>query len=170
MGVFVLVLTLALLNAQQAADTWARTLAPLLADIRAELKRNVSVGPGTLPPSPFTGRRAVIAAVRVGWRGVDVQPEVVEAMDRLLKWHKSKGALPEEDRPLVERWVEGLRVRVLARLAARQQATDCDDRCVGAHLTQPEALFQGSARQRREERDDVLLDTFSRAVLEPDSR
>jgi hypothetical protein len=159
-------LTLHMLGAQHTPQRWAQTLVPLLDAIRADLGPKVTIGPGTLPPSPITGRSAALVAIRVGFRDLEVEPEVLEAIDRLLQVQRRKETLAEADRSLIERWVDELRVKVLARLAGRGQAVECDDLCLAGHLTQADAVFEGDARARKAERDYVLLEALRSAVLE----
>ncbi|HUE84822.1 MAG TPA: penicillin acylase family protein [Vicinamibacterales bacterium] len=143
----------------------ARALVPLLRDVRARIEPRVTVEPGTLPPSPFTGRNSTLFAVRIGVRSRDVDEEVVKAMDRLLRWD-TRQPLGAEDRTLVERWLEVLQVKVLSRLAAAGLPVECDQVCVVQRLTNPDSVFGANAREQQEARDDVLLEALIEAVTE----
>lgn len=163
-------LALAVLSAQYSVDSWARTLVPLLESVRSSIGPHITAAPGTLPPSPITGHSAALFAIRIGVDSVPVDEQVVKTIDRLLQWRKQPKPLSAEDQALIERWTDELRVKVVGRLAGRGLATaPCDDVCVGRHLTNPETLFDGSRREREEERDRVLLDALTTAVLKPGS-
>lgn len=146
----------------------ARALVPLLADVRRNLDPRLDVGPGSLPPSPFTGRRSTLFAVRVGMDTVELEKEVLDAMDRLVAWNR-KAALPVDDRALVGRWLDQLQVKVLARMAATGRPIECDHACVVLRVTNPDTLFGATRLEQREARDTVLLEAFAEAV-EPASR
>jgi hypothetical protein len=149
----------------QDAAVAARALVPLLKDVRARIEPRVVVEPGTLPPSPITGRSSTLFAVRIGVRSRQVDQAVVQAMDRLLAW-KPDQPLAAEDQALVARWLDELSVKVLGRLAAARLATDCDQVCVVQRLTNPDSVFGGTAREQQETRDDILLEALIAAVTE----
>ena len=144
----------------------ARALVPLLKDVRASIEPRISVEPGTLPPSPITGRSSTLFAVRIGVRSRQVDGRVVEAMDRLLRWDPRQ-PLGGDDRDLVERWLDELSVKVLARLAAARMPVACDEVCVVQRLTNPDSVFGANAREQREARDDLLVEALIEAVGEP---
>jgi hypothetical protein len=141
----------------------ARELIPLLKDVRQSIGSRPTIEPGTLPPSPITGRNSTLIAFRVFGRSIEVAPSVVEAMDRLLRWNQQLPLKPA-DRALVEEWVQNLRVKVLGRLAARGKGIGCDDACLIGHLTRPAALFGSTRHEREEARDDLLLTALADAV------
>jgi hypothetical protein len=143
----------------------ARTLVPLLKDVRARVESRFSVEPGTLPPSPITGRQSTLFAVRIGIRSRQLDEKVVQAMDRLLRWD-TRQPLGAEDHALVERWLEALQVKVLARLAAARLPVACDVECVVQRLTNPDSVFGASGKDRQEARDDLLLQALVEAVGE----
>ena len=65
----------------------ARSLVPLLQDVkrRAESRVNVQTG-GATAESPFAGTNTTLFAMTVGQKNTPADPQVVQAMDRLLKW------------------------------------------------------------------------------------
>ena len=159
-----MLLTLAPSSAAQDADAFARSVVPLLKDVRRGIESKVSIEPATLPPSPITGRSSTLFAFRVGVKSIDVPPGVVEAMDRLLRWD-ARQPLSEADRELVERWRQALRIKILGRLAATgAKGVGCDDQCVTAQLTSPGALFGRSRREQIDGRNELLLNALSEAV------
>jgi hypothetical protein len=143
----------------------ARALVPLLKDVRARIEPRIVVEPGTVPPSPLTGRSSTLFAVRIGVRSRQVDQAVVQAMDRLLAW-KPDQPLAAEDLALVARWLDELSVKVLGRLAAARLATDCDQVCVVQRLTNPDSVFGATAREQQDARDDILLEALIEAVKE----
>ena len=144
----------------------ARALVPLLKDVRARIEPRIEVEPGTLPPSPITGRNSTLFAVRIGVRSRQVDENVVEAMDRLLRWDPRQ-PLSAGDRDLVERWLNELQAKVLARLAAARLVVACDEVCVVQRLTNPDSVFGPTAKEQQEARDEILLQALVDAVLEP---
>jgi hypothetical protein len=144
----------------------ARALVPLLKDVRATVEPRVSVESGTLPPSPFTGRSSTLFAVTIGVRSRQIDEHVVEAMDRLLAWDPGQ-PLTAGDRALVERWLDQLEGKVLARLFTAGLPVACDEVCVVQRLTNPDSVFGTSARDRQETRDDLLLEALIEAAGEP---
>ena len=150
----------------QDGNVVARALVPLLKDVRAGVQPQISVEPGTLPPSPFTGRNSTLFAVRIGVRSRQIDGEVVQAMDRLLRWD-TRQPLSARDRDLVDRWVDELEVKVLGRLAAAGLPVACNEVCVVQRLTNPDSVFGENAREQKEARDDILLEALIAAVGEP---
>jgi hypothetical protein len=168
MRIGALFLTAVLATAQLGIESWARTLVPLLEDVRKAIGPRVTVEPGTLPPSPITGRSAALFAIRIGVDSLDVDERVVRTIDRLLEWRRTPKPFSDEEVAILTRWVDELRSRVAGRLLAQGKATTyCDDVCVAGHLTKPEGLFQGTPRQRAEERNRLLVEALAEAVLEP---
>lgn len=149
----------------QDAAVAARALVPLLKDVRARIEPRIAVEPGTLPPSPITGRDSTLFAVRIGVRSRQVDEKVVEAMDRLLRWD-TRQPLSAGDGDLVERWIEALQVKVLSRLAAASLPVQCDEMCVVQRLTNPDSVFGPTAKEQQETRDEILLQALIDTVLE----
>lgn len=155
--------TTATARAQPDLLATAKTLVPLLAELRDKVSPHLTVRPGTLPPSPFTGRSSTIVAVQVGRESLDVEPRTLAAMDRLLAWDRTQ-PLPPEDRALVERWIEELRLALIARMPGPARDSGCDNACVVAELTGAGVLFQGTAAERADARNAVLLDALAAAA------
>ena len=147
----------------QAASAHAEGVARALVPVLRELRRSIVVEPGTLPPSPFTGRKSTLIAIRVGLRSLEASPEVLELIDRLLAWKKNQ-ALASSDRVLIVEWVEHLRIKVQRKLAGTAKAGTCDDTCLIEHLTNPGSLFGATRREQREMRDDLLLEALIEVV------
>ena len=150
----------------QDVNAAARALVPLLKDVRASVQPQISVGPGELPPSPFTGRNSTLFAVRIGVRSRQIDEKVVQAMDRLLRWD-TRQPLDASDRDLVDRWLDELEVKVLGRLAAAGLPVECNEVCVVQRLTNPDSVFGVNAREQKEARDDILLEALIEAVGDP---
>lgn len=141
----------------------ATTLLPLVEELRDKVAPHFTVQPGTLPPSPFTGRSSAIVAVRIGRESLDVGPETLAAMERLLAWDRRQ-PLAVDDRALVERWIEELRLALIARMPAAARGGGCDNACVVAELTGAGVLFQGTAAERADARNSVLLKALAAAA------
>lgn len=145
------------------AEIAARQLVPLLRDVRRRLDPQIGVRPGTLPPSPFTGRNSTLFAVTIGVTSMDVDQAVLKAIDRLLAWDPDEPLAPR-DRELLAAWLDELQVRVLSRMAARGQGVRCEDPCVVQHLTSPDATFGATPREQVETRDAIMLEALAAAV------
>lgn len=151
--------------APQPAEALARAIVPLLREVRSGVGRDVVIEPTTAPPSPITGRPSTLIAVRIGVKTVDVDARVVAAIDRLLAWNQRE-PLNDEDRALIVRWRDELRVELLGRLAGQSKGVGCDDDCVVKHVVEASSLFGDSRREQIQGRNEVLLKTLSDA-LEP---
>jgi hypothetical protein len=143
----------------------AQSLVPLLQGVRERIGPRIEVAPGTLPPSPITGRNSTLFAVRIGVRSRQVNEAVVQAMDRLLRW-KPDQPLATEDQELVARWLDALSVKVVGRLVAAGSAVTCDRVCVVQRLTSPDTVFGATAKEQQEARDDILLEALIEAMNE----
>ena len=86
----------------------------------------------------------------------------------LAAW-KPDRPLDPKDRTLLDTYVERLRRKVVSRLAAAGRSVACDDNCVIGHLTKPGLLFGSSAREQREARDELMLNTLTEVVEEESS-
>jgi hypothetical protein len=150
----------------QDVNVAARALVPLLKDVRRRVQPEISVEPGALPPSPFTGRSSTLFAVRIGVRSRQIDEKVVQAMDRLLRWD-TRQPLSASDQDLVDRWVDELQVKVLGRLAAAGLPVECSEVCVVQRLTNPDSVFGVNAKEQQEARDDILLEALIAAVSDP---
>ena len=148
---------------RQDTTAAARSLVPLLKDVRKEFGPRVTVEPGTLPPSPFTGRNSTLVAVRIGVTERHIDQKVVDAIDGLLRWNMRQ-PLSEADAQLVDRWLDALRTNVLAKLAAAGVREPCDEVCVVQRLTNPDGVFGDTRRLQQETRNDILLEAMIDAV------
>jgi hypothetical protein len=153
------------LAAQPAAEKVAGALVPLLKDARANRPSELTVEPGTAPPSPFTGRNSTLIAITIGERTIHLAPEVNETINRLIAWNVRE-PLPAGDREVVIDWIEELRIDVMGRLAAREKGVGCDDDCLVQHLTRPGPLFGNSREEQVETRNALLLEALIEAVKE----
>lgn len=140
----------------------ARAVIPLLGDIkeRADAGVQAQVGGGA-PPSPFTGQPTTVFSVTLSKRK-PVDPQVVSAMERLLKWEPGNRSA-EYESALFDRWFEQLSVRASA-IATRQGLVSCDASCVTRTLTALDESWGKTERARAEARDEVLLETLTEAV------
>jgi hypothetical protein len=66
----------------------------------------------------------------------------------------------------VEDWLEELRVKVLARLAASGKAVACDDACVLQHLIGSGDLFGRTTSEQQETRNELLLSALAAAIID----
>ena len=158
------VLIAGLVTAQAQAEMVPRALVPFLKDLRQTAQQpQLVVEPGTLPPSPITGRNSTLVAIRIGTRSVELDPKVVEVIDRLAAWDVRE-PLGAADQQIVGEWVDELRVALLARLAARGTGVGCDDECVVRHLTKPSTLLGETREEQVEMRNELLLNALIEAV------
>src|SRR5262245_11917299 len=74
----------------------ARTLIPLLEDVREKATARFNVGRGSVPDSPFAGTQTTAIAITIGRKNVPVDPQVVQAMDKLLGWEPGDRSATEE--------------------------------------------------------------------------
>ena len=149
----------------QDVEAAARLLVPLLGDVRNAIRPQVTVEPTQLPPSPFTGRSSTLFAVQIGFREQQVDESVVKVMDRLLAWDR-KTPLSDEDRELVDNWLEELQPKVAGRLLAAGLPAACERACLIQRLRNPDSIFGKTAKEQQETRDDILLQAFIAAVPE----
>ncbi|MGE4067155.1 MAG: penicillin acylase family protein [Vicinamibacterales bacterium] len=150
----------------------ARALVPLLTPIRARLGGGVSLSPGALPTSPFTGRNSTIFAARVGRKDGDVAPEVVKAIDALLGWDYRLDASSNEAL-LYEFWMMKLQPKAYEpRLTdyARRTFRAWDVRRVVEWMTDPGPAYGVDRKAREQARDGILLSALVEAVEEIEQR
>lgn len=160
-------LILGVASAQAQPEVVARALVPILKDLRQATRQQVVVEPGTLPPSPFSGRNSTLVAVTIGKRSVELAPAVIEALDRLAAWDVRE-PLSAGDQQIVRDWVEELRVAIMGRMAARGTSVGCDDECLVQHLTKPSTLLGATREEQVETRNDIMLDALVDAVTGQD--
>ena len=140
----------------------ARSLVPLLQDVkrRAESRVNVQTG-GATADSPFAGTNTTLFAMTIGQKSTPVDPQVVQAMDRLLKWQPGDRTVPEA--ALFDEWLNQLSRKATA-LSVQASATACDTNCVVSTMTKLNETWGESTRQRAEVRDQALLEALTDAV------
>jgi len=141
----------------------ARTLVPLLKPVkqRAESKVRVQAGAGS-PNSPFTGRPSTAVSVAVSGRDTPPDPEVLQAMERLLKWTPEDRGDSRESQ-LFDRWLGELERRATA-LTIKSGSGACDVSCVMRTMTVLDDTWGTSPRQRDELRDQTLLEALTMVV------
>ena len=144
----------------------ARALVPLLAGVRERIDTSRwRVRPGSLPPSPFTGRQSQIIGLTVGKSPVQVDPEVRQAMEQLQAW-KVDGP-PGREAVLFGHWLTALQLR---GSNLRTPPSACDTACVVDLFTEPGEAFGSTPDERAATRDQLLLETLVVAVDEAQPR
>jgi hypothetical protein len=141
----------------------ARSLVPLLKDVRRRAQGSVTVQPGTVPNSPFTGTQTTLFAFTVGQRSVPVDPRVVAAMDRLIAWRIDEAAEGDTGQ-LFDQWLSELMVKN-AGAVLMQGGPPCDVGCVARRMNTLDESWGANPRGRVESRDTVLLDALTAAVI-----
>lgn len=147
----------------------ARALVPLLKGVKAHAQPGARVRPGTAPNSPFTGRPSTLFAFTFSKHSVPVDPRVVEAMERLLRWNvaASDASGTDEDTRLFDRWLVELEAQSSGALRLKGGATLCDVTCVVGRMTTLDDMWGSSPKTRADVRDELLLDALKVAVLTP---
>jgi hypothetical protein len=140
----------------------ARTLIPLLEDVKAKATARYQVGRGSVPDSPFTGTQTTAVAITIGKKNVPVDPQVVQAMDKLLGWEPGDRSATEEA-ALFDQWLTQLSRRASA-IATKRGLVSCDTDCVVKTMTSLDDGWGSAEKQRPDNRDQVLLETFTEAV------
>ncbi|MDP1569867.1 MAG: hypothetical protein Q8L86_07680 [Vicinamibacterales bacterium] len=144
----------------------ARELAPLLGGIERRLPSEVTVRPGALPPSPFSGQRATLFAFRVTKERPLLTPATEKAIADLLAWQKSPRQHPGTA-PLAGAWAEYLVAAVEDLLAeAPAGAEACDLPCVVSLLADPSDAFGATPLERQQTRDVILLEAIALAAAD----
>ena len=64
----------------------ARDLIPLLEPVKEKASSRYEIEKGSVPDSPFTGTQTTLFAVTIGKKNQPVDPQVLNAMEKLLKW------------------------------------------------------------------------------------
>lgn len=141
----------------------ARNLVPLLEDVkkRAVNRTQVQMGGGA-PDSPFAGTPTTLFSVTVGKRDTVVDPQVIQAMDRLMKWQAGDRA-NARDAALFDAWLAELSAKATA-LSLQSSGGACDTACVVRTMTQLDERWGQSSRTRAELRDQALLEAMIEAV------
>jgi hypothetical protein len=140
----------------------ARTLIPLLADVKEKATARYQVGRGSVPDSPFAGTQTTAVAITIGKKNVPVDPQVVQAMDKLLGWEPGDRSAAEEA-ALFDAWLSQLSRRASA-IATKRGQVSCDTDCVVKTMTSLDDGWGSAEKQRPDNRDQVLLETFTEAV------
>jgi hypothetical protein len=139
-----------------------RSLVPLLQDVKRRAESKVTVQPGgATADSPFAGTNTTLFAMTIGQKSTPVDPQVVQAMDRLLKWQPGDRTVPEA--ALFDEWLNQLSRKATA-LSVQSSATACDTNCVVSTMTKLNETWGESTRQRAEVRDQALLEALTDAV------
>jgi hypothetical protein len=139
----------------------AHSLVPLLEDVKKRAMATVNIQPGGAQPSPFTGQQSTLLAFTLSKRP-PVEPRVVQAMDRLMKWTPGDRS-DEAQARLFDEWLNRLSAKATG-LKLQTSAVACDTACVVETMTQLDDTWGQSVHDRAEQRDAVLLDALTEAV------
>jgi hypothetical protein len=140
----------------------ARMLIPLLEEVKGKATARYQVERGSVPDSPFTGTQTTAVAITIGKRSTPVDPKVVQAMDKLLEWEPGDRSATEEA-ALFDAWLGQLSRRASA-IATKRGQVSCDTDCVVKTMTSLDDGWGSAEKQRPDNRDQVLLETFAEAV------
>jgi hypothetical protein len=141
----------------------ARVLVPLLKQVRQRAQGGVTVQPGTVPNSPFTGTQTTLFAFTISQRSVPVDARVVAAMDRLIAWNVNDPNTAETGR-LFDEWLGELQVKNTGAVLIRG-GPPCDVACVARRMTTLDESWSASPKGRAEARDELLLDALTATVI-----
>ncbi len=140
----------------------ARTLIPLLRDVRKRATSSVAVGPGSVPDSPFAGTQTTLFAFTISKRNVPVDPRVVAAMDRLIAWQIDDPNAVETGR-LFDQWLGSLMEENMGSVLIRGGGP-CDLACMTRRMATLDESWGANPRERAETRDGTLLDALIAAL------
>jgi hypothetical protein len=140
----------------------ARDLIPLLEPVKEKAVSRYQVEKGSVPDSPFTGTQTTVFAVTLGKKNQPVDPQVVQAMEKLLGWEPADRTATEEA-ALFDAWMAELSKRASA-IATKRGIVACDTGCVVQTITALDDAWGKDARERSANRDQVLYETFVEAV------
>jgi hypothetical protein len=140
----------------------ARSLIPLLEDVKEKAKTRYQVERGSVPDSPFAGTQTTAVAITIGRKNTPPDPQVIKAMEELLEWEPGDRS-DTEKAALFDAWLSELSLRASA-IATKRGLVSCDTACVVKTMTALDEGWGSAERQRPENRDQVLLDTFTEAV------
>ena len=146
----------------EARTEAARSLIPLLEDVKEKAAARYQVERGSVPDSPFTGTQTTAVAISIGKKNTPVDPQVVKAMEQLLEWEPGDRS-DIEQAALFDAWLVQLSRRASA-IATKRGLVSCDTDCVVKTMTSLDDGWGSAERQRPDNRDQVLLDTFIDAV------
>jgi hypothetical protein len=139
----------------------ARSLIPLLEDVKEKATARYQVGKGSVPDSPFAGTQTTAVAITIGKKNTPVDPQVVQAMERLLAWEPGDRGAAEEA-ALFDAWMAELSRRA-STIATKRGLVSCDTDCVVKTMLSLDDGW-GAEKQRSDNRDQMLLDAFTDAV------
>lgn len=140
----------------------ARSLIPLLGDVKEKAQARYQVERGSVPDSPFAGTQTTAVAITIGKKNAPTDPQVIKAMEQLLDWEPGDRSNTEQA-ALFDAWLAQLSRRASA-IATKRGLVSCDTDCVVKTMTALDEGWGTAERQRPENRDQVLLDTFTDAV------
>jgi hypothetical protein len=140
----------------------ARQLIPLLEPVKEKAVARFTTGKGTVPDSPFTGTQTTAVAITIGKKNQPVDPQVVQAMERMLDWEPGDRA-SADDAALFDAWLGELSKRA-SSIATKRGVVSCDTGCVVQTVTALDDAWGKEERQRSDARDEMLLETFTAAV------
>ncbi len=140
----------------------AQRLVPLLKDVKNRATGRYNVQTGSAPNSPITGQQSTLFSVTVGKRDSTVAPEVVAAMDELMKWRAGDRSAAKEA-ALFDAWLEELSRKATALQLATTGGA-CDTGCVVKTMTELNTTWGESPRTRAELRDQALLEALTEVV------
>jgi hypothetical protein len=140
----------------------ARSLIPLLEDVKEKAKARYQVERGSVPDSPFAGTQTTAVAITIGRKNAPPDPQVITAMEQLLEWEPGDRSATEQA-ALFDAWLAQLSRRASA-IATKRGLVSCDTDCVVKTMTALDEGWGTAERQRPENRDQVLLDAFTEAV------
>jgi hypothetical protein len=141
----------------------ARSLVPLLRQVRQRAQAGVTVQPGTVPNSPFTGTQTTLFAFTISQRSVPVDARVVVAMDRLIAWNINDPNTADIGR-LFDQWLGELQVKNAGAVLMRG-GPPCDVTCLTKRMTSLDESWGTSPKGRAEARDELLLDALTATVI-----
>jgi hypothetical protein len=149
--------------ATMAAHTEAaRNLIPLLQPVKEKAVARYQTEKGSVPDSPFAGTQTTAVAITLARKNQPVDPQVVQAMEKLMKWEPGDRSAKEEA-ALFDAWMGELSKRASA-IATKRGLVACDTGCVVKTVTALDDAWGKEERQRPENRDQMLLETFTEAV------
>jgi len=144
-------------------DEAARSLLPLLSDVRRRAEAPVNVGPGTVPDSPFAGTQTTLFAFSVSKRTVPVDQRVVRAMEQLMAWNPG-GPGNDATGHLFDEFLAALQTKN-AGVALLRGEGPCDMNCVVRRMTTLDETWGTVSRGRAEARDEMLLNALTDVVV-----
>jgi hypothetical protein len=140
----------------------ARHLIPLLEPVKEKASARYQVEKGSVPDSPFTGTQTTLFAVTLGKKNQPVDPQVVQAMERLLAWEPGNRSATEEA-ALFDAWMAELSKRT-SSIATKRGIVACDTGCVVQTVTALDEAWGKDERERSQNRDQLLYESFVDAV------